>query len=62
MHARPVIRGLTHHYPDEYTWEDVHTLDDVNLDVYDGEFVTVVGATGCDKTALLNVLAGRLAS
>ncbi len=33
-------------------------LQDVNLDVYPGEFVTVVGASGCGKSTLLNLVAG----
>lgn len=35
-------------------------LDDVNLDIDDGEFVTVVGPSGCGKTTLLNIAAGLL--
>ena len=33
----------------------------VDLDVADGEFVSVVGPTGCGKSTLLNVAAGLLA-
>jgi NitT/TauT family transport system ATP-binding protein len=33
----------------------------VNLDVLEGEFVSVVGPTGCGKSTLLNVAAGLLA-
>jgi NitT/TauT family transport system ATP-binding protein len=33
----------------------------VNLEVADGEFVSVVGPTGCGKSTLLNVAAGLLA-
>ncbi len=34
---------------------------DVDLDVAEGEFVSVVGPTGCGKSTLLNVAAGLLA-
>src|SRR5262245_55703134 len=36
-------------------------VKDASLSVCDGEFVSVVGPTGCGKTTLLNVAAGLLA-
>lgn len=35
-------------------------LDGVNLDIADGEFVTVVGPSGCGKSTMLNAAAGLL--
>jgi len=40
------------------TGATVKALEDVNLLVHQGEFVTLVGATGCGKTTLLNLIAG----
>ena len=37
---------------------DVAALVDVNLEVADKEFITIVGASGCGKSTLLNLLAG----
>ncbi len=40
--------------------ERVHALADINVDVGEGEFVTVVGPSGCGKTTLLRILGGLL--
>ena len=39
----------------------VEALHDVDLTIAEGEFLTVVGASGCGKSTMLRVLAGLLA-
>lgn len=36
----------------------VHVSDDINLDVRDGEFISIVGPSGCGKSTLLRIIAG----
>ncbi len=36
----------------------VHALEDININIEDGEFLCLVGLSGCGKTTLLNILAG----
>jgi NitT/TauT family transport system ATP-binding protein len=39
----------------------VSVLDDISLDVGEGEFVCVLGPSGCGKSTILNVMAGFIA-
>ncbi len=36
----------------------VPVLEDINLEIQQGEFVCIVGPSGCGKTTLLNIIAG----
>ena len=38
----------------------VKVLQDLNLDIGDGEFLVLLGSSGCGKSTLLNVIAGLL--
>lgn len=41
-----------------YSTEEVQTyaLNSINLDIWEGDFVAVMGASGCGKSTLLNIL------
>jgi ABC-type nitrate/sulfonate/bicarbonate transport system ATPase subunit len=40
---------------------EVRVLEDIDLDVREGEFVCILGPSGCGKSTLLNIVAGFLA-
>jgi putative ABC transport system ATP-binding protein len=40
------------------TIDEVKALDNINLDINAGDFITVIGSNGAGKTTLLNVIAG----
>ena len=39
-------------------YDGQHALQDVSLDVYRGEFLTILGPSGCGKTTILRLVAG----
>jgi NitT/TauT family transport system ATP-binding protein len=46
------------HYFRSQSDRPVHAVDDVSLQIPQGQFVALVGPSGCGKTTLLNMIAG----
>lgn len=40
------------------SYGDTQILQNINLDIYDGEFLTLLGPSGCGKTTLLRLIGG----
>ncbi|PXV58933.1 sulfonate transport system ATP-binding protein [Dysgonomonas alginatilytica] len=38
--------------------EEITVLSDINLEVYEGEFVAIVGGSGCGKSTFLRIISG----
>ena len=51
--ARIVFEGVTKEFGDE-----VVAVDDLSLEIADGEFMVLVGPSGCGKSTILRMLAG----
>ena len=37
---------------------EINAIDNITFDLYDKEFLCIVGSSGCGKSTLLNILAG----
>mgnify|MGYP000863476006 FL=1 len=46
------LKGIKKHF------EDTDVLKGFNLEVYEGEFITLLGSSGCGKTTTLRIIAG----
>ncbi|MGR5254577.1 ATP-binding cassette domain-containing protein, partial [Vibrio astriarenae] len=61
MSSKIVARGVRMDYTvrnDAGQTEEVAVLRDFDLDVRDGEFLSVLGPSGCGKSTFLSILAG----
>src|SRR6056297_4020585 len=50
--GKVILDGVTKRYA------DVTAVNDMNLEIEDGEFVTLVGPSGCGKSTTLETIAG----
>lgn len=55
--AKIAISGVTKCF-DSARGEIVNALDSIDLEISEGEFVSIVGPSGCGKSTLLNIVAG----
>ena len=53
-----LVSGLSHIFPAAKT--DLQVLNDINLDIEKGEFVSLIGPSGSGKTTLLRIIGGLL--
>lgn len=52
------VRDVVIGYLDKQSGQTSVAVDKVNLDIREGEFVTIVGLSGCGKSTFLNAIAG----
>ncbi|MFM7283503.1 MAG: ABC transporter ATP-binding protein [Betaproteobacteria bacterium] len=52
------VQGLKKTFPGVAGAEDLIVFDNINFELHRGEFVCIIGHSGCGKTTILNVLAG----
>ena len=51
-----IIKNLTKIYHTNDS--EILAINDLNLNIKEGEFVAIVGPSGCGKTTLLSILCG----
>lgn len=58
MNAYLQVQGLKKAYPAAGKTGELVVFEGINFDIQRGEFVCIIGHSGCGKTTILNVLAG----
>jgi NitT/TauT family transport system ATP-binding protein len=54
------VRGLSKEFGTLDNGGGVQALRDINFEVNDNEFITIIGPSGCGKTTLLRIIAGLI--
>jgi nitrate/nitrite transport system ATP-binding protein len=52
------VENLARHYPAPKGAEALTVFEQVNFSIQKGEFVCIIGHSGCGKSTILNILAG----
>jgi len=54
------IENVTKVYSEDDSTETVTALKDIDLQIQDGEFLSIIGPSGCGKSTLLRIVSGLL--
>ena len=52
------VQGLAKRYPSQDSEDDLTVFENANFGINKGEFVCIIGHSGCGKSTILNILAG----
>lgn len=54
------IHKVSHQYDNKSTYNGILALQDISLNISNGDFISFVGPSGCGKTTLLRIVAGLI--